>query len=102
MHIIEPRKTLIMIFSIVLRAVAEGRIGWAFWPRNSALDEVASVAGMGTWIPHDDIDNGSEQESEEEEVADDGSEDSEIEEEESEKSDLGFGVGRFGALAVND
>ena len=98
MHIIEPRKTLIMIFSIVLRAVAEGRIGWAFWPRNSALDEIASVAGMGTWIPHDDI----EQESEEEEVADDGSEDSEIEEEESEKSDLGFGVGRFGALAVND
>ena len=103
---------------VVLRALAEGRIGWAFWPPDSTLDEIASVAsvgGMGMWIPRDDMDDDSEQElesEEEEEVDGNGnedhkhytrSEDSELDGDvESDGGRRGAGVGRFDALAINE
>jgi len=97
----------------ILRALAEGRINWAFWPPNFILDEVASVVGgegMGIWIPHDDIDDSSEQE--DEEVDDDGDDEDETGSEDdsefdSEEEDVELdrklaGLGRFGALAMNE
>ena len=103
---------------IVLRALAEGRISWAFLPPNSTLDEVASVAngeGVGIWIPRDnmdDNDDGSEQEIESEEEVDGnenvdrhstGSENSELDGDvESDGSRKVIGIGRFGALAINE
>jgi hypothetical protein len=102
---------------VVLRALAEGRIGWAFWPPDSTLDEIASVAsgeGMGIWIPRGDMDDGSEQdpESEEEEFDDNeieddkhstGSEDSELDGDvESDGGRKVAGIGMFDALAINE
>jgi hypothetical protein len=104
---------------VVLRALAEGRIGWAFWPPDSTLHEIASVAngeGMGIWIPRGDMDFASDQEpeSEEEEVDENGngndkhatsSEDSELDGDIESGSDGGrkvAGIGRFDALAINE
>jgi hypothetical protein len=103
---------------VVLRALAEGRIGWAFWPPDSTRDEITSVAsgeGVGIWIPRGDLDYASEQEpeSEEEEVDDNGngndkhstgSEDSELEGDVESDSDGGrvAGIGMFDALAIKE
>lgn len=104
---------------LVLRALAEGRIGWAFWPPDSTFDEIAFVAsgeGMGIWIPRGDMEYASEQEpeSEEEEGYDSGngndkhstgSEDSELDGDTESDSDGGrkvAGIGRFGALAITE
>ena len=98
----------------VLRALAEGRISWAFWPPDSTFDEIASVAsgeGVGIWIPRGDIDDGSEQEpeSEEEEVDDNrneddkhstGSEDSELDDDVGSDGGRKVAVGMFDALAI--
>jgi hypothetical protein len=98
----------------VLRALAEGRIGWAFWPPDSTLDEITSVAsgeGVGIWIPRGDMDDSSEQEpeSEEEEVDDNrseddqhstGSEDSELDGDVESDGGRKVAVGMFDALAI--
>ena len=109
-----------LIILVVLRALAEGRISWAFWPPDSTLDEIASVAsgeGVGIWIPRG-MDDGlaSEQEPESEEEADDygnGDDKRSIGSEESEDSEVDgdveldggrkvAGIGRFHALAINE
>jgi len=102
----------------ILRALAEGRIGWAFWPPDSTFDEIASVAsgeGVGIWIPRGDVDGGSEEdpESEEEDVDDNGNEndthstrsedeDSELDDVESDGGRKVAGLGRFDVLAIDD
>jgi hypothetical protein len=101
---------------IVLRALAEGRIGWAFWSPNSTLDKAASAAsgeGVGIWIPRGDMDVGSEQEFESEEEEDNenedgkastGSEGGELDSDVESDGPAGktAGIGRFGALAINE
>ncbi|KAF8973507.1 hypothetical protein BDZ97DRAFT_1911995 [Flammula alnicola] len=95
----------------LLRAVAEGRVGWGFWPPGTPLDQIAAGGGegQGIWIPHGDrVDQESEPESEGEEENLGRSSESEDEgiEEEEEEEDSGnassVGIGRFGVLAVND
>ena len=101
---------------VVLRALAEGRISWTFWPPDSTLDEIAAVTGregVGIWIPRGDMDDGSEQEPESEEEFDDngnendkhstGSEDCELDGNvESDGSRNMAGIGRFDALAIKE
>ena len=103
-------------FETVLRALAEGRVRWAFWPPGTDPSKF-SETGDGIWIRHDDGDGvvNSESEGEEEMEEDDiGSEsgeeasgeegflDEEEEEEEAEESNDRRIVGRFGALALED
>ena len=97
--------------SPVLRALAEGRVGWAFWPPDTPLEQISSVAvseGLGIWIPrgdsteHDGTDSESDGEdrhvsfeTEEEEISHD-----------EDDSDLVehvpiTGLGRFGALSLS-
>ena len=102
---------------VVLRALAEGRIGWAFWPPDSTRDEITSVAseeGVAIWIPRSDMDYASEQEPESEEEGVDanengndkhsmGSEDSELDfdvESDSDGDRKVAGICRFDALAI--
>ncbi|KAH7916432.1 P-loop containing nucleoside triphosphate hydrolase protein [Hygrophoropsis aurantiaca] len=115
----------------ILRFVAEGKVSWAFWPPGTDLgkieEEVGSEAGIGIWIPggirpedddeesdypqeetgHDDESNSDEDDSEDgsdghEENEEQGvSEDSE-EGESEEEIVKSKGVGRFGALAIDD
>ncbi|KIM47738.1 hypothetical protein M413DRAFT_208353 [Hebeloma cylindrosporum] len=94
----------------ILRALAEGRIGWCFWPPGTPLDRIVTEGGdvQGIWIPRGDIveDDDTEPESDVEAPAEDPTGASEEEEEYIEDSDVGttgtVGVGRFGALAIND
>jgi len=96
-----------VLFGLVLRALAEGRIGWGFWPSGTPVDQIAA-AGGDIWIPHDgdniyrnDTDSESDVENEAEEPAtvSQGEEDTE-------EDNVGItgasGIGRFGALAIND
>lgn len=98
-----------MFQTAVLRALAEGRIGWCFWPPGTPLDQIAAGGGdeQGIWIPRGDtIEDDDDVESDLEEAAEDPASTSEEEEEDVEDSDVGAtgtsGVGRFGALAIND
>lgn len=101
---------MICLKTAVLRALAEGRIGWCFWPPGTPLDQLAAGGGdeQGIWIPRGDTieDDDVEPESDLEEVAEDPTSTSEEEEEDIEDSDVGTtgtaGVGRFGALAISD
>jgi len=103
-------------FFLVLRALAEGRISWAFWPPGTPLEHIASLAGSeghGIWIPHDDSveHDGTESESdvEEQQVAFDSEEEEiEISEDEFDEDDSDLvgnahvvGLGRFGALSLS-
>lgn len=97
---------------LVLRALAEGRIGWAFWPPGTSLRQVTSQTGAeghGIWIPRGDSNehDGTESESEAEErhVAFE----TEVEEKEISENEEGLvenvpivGSGRFGALSLSD
>ncbi|CAA7265899.1 unnamed protein product [Cyclocybe aegerita] len=100
----------------ILRAVAEGRIGWAFWPPGTPLDQVASGGGpeQGIWIPRGDVaDEETEPESDGEVDVGEGqhqalsNEEDSIEEDDEEELDdvpdaeIPLGVGRFGALAIS-
>ncbi|KAF9567010.1 P-loop containing nucleoside triphosphate hydrolase protein [Agrocybe pediades] len=101
----------------LLRALAEGKIGWAFWPPDTPLEQIAAAGGdgHGLWIPRadstDEEEFGSEEDaddkafnsnSEETEEEDDDSEITE-EEEVGEGGDVGsVGVGMFGALAIEE
>ncbi|KAJ7103475.1 hypothetical protein B0H15DRAFT_936078 [Mycena belliarum] len=90
----------------MLRSLAEGRVGWAFWPPNMETTEDAQD-GMGIWIPRAEDEEGSseDEESEEDErakIADSESlEESDDEGESASELDaasLRVGAGRFGAL----
>jgi len=95
----------------ILRALAEGRVRWAFWAPGtnaSKLDET----GDGIWIRHDDDDAGVNSESdgeEEDRVSESGEEGSEgngfpdeEEEGEEESKEVTSIGGRFGALALEE
>ncbi|KAF7339335.1 Guanine nucleotide-binding protein-like 1 [Mycena sanguinolenta] len=100
----------------ILRALAEGRVAWAFWPPDVDVDLTVdeSAAGMGIWIPSTDgegTSGGEESEEEGEEVKsaeelseneqEEGpakSEDEEDEDSEPESAQVALGAGRFGAL----
>ncbi|KDR85475.1 hypothetical protein GALMADRAFT_52603 [Galerina marginata CBS 339.88] len=101
----------------ILRSLAEGRLAWAFWPPDTTPEEIAAIGGgdqgHGIWIPQgDNTDYGSDPESEDEreEENDHRSTATEDQAEEaggetSEADEVitgGAGVGRFGALAIND
>jgi hypothetical protein len=102
------------LFSEVLRALAEGRIGWAFWPPGTAIASVMMDVepGAGIWAPHVMVqDEGSEHESEDEDgeqpsISSESEEESEYEESAEENDDnpppgSGVGLGRFGALILD-
>ncbi|KAJ7170038.1 hypothetical protein C8R46DRAFT_1349951 [Mycena filopes] len=106
----------------ILRALAEGRVAWAFWPPDYATAtleaEGAGAGGAGVWIPRTDADEAgvtdeeSEEEEEEPEAGEGGdglnkseeasSEADEADEDEGEDEDetagIKVGAGRFGAL----
>ncbi|KAF8167611.1 hypothetical protein B0H34DRAFT_23959 [Crassisporium funariophilum] len=100
----------------ILRALAEGRIGWAFWPPGTSVEVVAAEGGEapGIWVPQgDSLDADAESEDDQEEGHDTPSDHSENsgseEEEEEEEDDVQDGAspktatfGRFGALAMNE
>lgn len=99
----------------MLRAVAEGRIGWAFWPPDTGLKEIKSCGSpeQGIWIPRSDR---ADDESDSESEHGDGSSSDETDSEESEGAEEDkvesdddkevaakpAGTGRFGALSLND
>jgi len=94
----------------ILRAVAEGRIRWAFWPPDTDVSFVEGEPGDGIWIPHTTVVEGdNEYESEEDELASsahseeimESEEKSDSEEEEAVIVQL-VGAGRFGALVLDD
>jgi len=106
-----------LTLSKVLRALAEGRIGWAFWPPDTPLQQVAAGGDgqQGLWIPRgdaidEDTDHQSEGEDEDHEhdQSSESGEDEDTHEDDEEASDDGVdgttvaSAGRFGALAVND
>lgn len=99
----------------LLRALAEGKISWAFWPPDTPQETLSSElneAGLGIWIPQDKLlDPESEQLEESEEEAEDASAkgasseeemDSDVVEEFDENNAKTSVVGRFGALEVYD
>jgi len=93
--------------------LAESRVGWAFWPPGTPVDQISNE-GHGIWIPrgdnicdpdNEDIDQDSEDDrhvsfdTEDEEIEITESEDEDATEEE----DVAVtGLGRFGALALSD
>ena len=91
--------------------MAESRVGWAFWPPGTPVDQISNE-GHGIWIPqgdnicdpdNEDID----QDSEDDRHVSFDTEDEEIEITESEDEDATedvavTGLGRFGALALSD
>jgi len=97
----------------VLRALAEGRIGWAFWPPSTPLSTILADTepGVGIWTSHlVDRDEETEYESEEEEGDGEEEDTSSASEEESANEDTfeddqgipsGVGLGRFGALSLD-
>ncbi|KAF7311075.1 G domain-containing protein [Mycena chlorophos] len=99
----------------ILRALAEGRITWAFWPPDAAETAHASTEGAGIWIQSEDGAMSSEEESEDEpeedeaenqvQSSDEASEPQSADEEEDEEEEaapLKTGIGRFGALLDED
>ncbi|TFK30919.1 GTPase [Coprinopsis marcescibilis] len=99
----------------ILRALAEGRISWGFWPPGSSPPR---DDGLGIWIPSsdptrmefdsEDEEDGHASTSESDGEANTGSQDESEEGEEVEDDDDDFatgqniGVGRFEALALED
>lgn len=100
---------------LVLRALAEGKVGWAFWPPGTDKVTVASESsdGTGIWIPQVNVVDEESEESDAEDNSDDEGvsdvQNSEVEveeddyEEDSEEDNARTApVSRFGALAVDD
>ena len=90
----------------VLRCIAEGKIGWAFWPPDTDL---IGEEANGIWIPHatrDDDDSDLQSEEEDDprpKIISDESSGSEESGSEAEEDDVHVvGIGRFGALGLND
>jgi len=97
---------LTLNFIVVLRAVAEGRVRWAFWPPNA---EISCMEGNGIWTPHatdvDDNVESSEEDESEPSVRSQEMSESEEQSESEEEEEVGVpvaGVGRFGALVLDD
>ena len=96
-------------FETVLRALAEGRVLWAFWPPGTTSEaSKLSATGDGIWIRRDDGDTGvnSDGDGEEEEMEHDrgsesGDEGSEGDDFSDEEGEVTIG-GRFGALELED
>ncbi|KAH6916998.1 GTPase [Coprinopsis sp. MPI-PUGE-AT-0042] len=107
----------------VLRALAEGRIQWAFWPENASPTHALEASeDLGIWIPRasslqegpeseneDEGNHDTDPETEQDEGVETGTEDEgEDEEGEEDEGDSAFdaaprsggAVGRFGALAL--
>lgn len=104
-----------MLVYSVLRALAEGRVAWGFWPPGTEKPS----EGLGIWIPGTEAagtdgeltepddepeePEQSEEGEEEEDSEEEGEEDDE--EDEDEEDDDGIeqrvGGGRFGALAID-
>lgn len=98
----------------ILRALAEGRVRWAFYPPGTDPPKLSDV-GDGIWIRHDDDDAGvnSDSDGEEEEMeqgrvsesSEEASEEEDFPDEEEEAAEETSRVaigGRFGALALED
>lgn len=120
---IRPCAMLIVVLSLVLRALAEGRIRWAFWPPGAAPDVTAADLGHGVWIEGEDAgmtddESGDGEEDEKRAGAesdgdarsDEGDDDSD-EDEEDDKDDaeaeaapvaVASTGGRYGALTIDD
>ena len=76
----------------VLRALAEGRIHWAFWPPGSKLPE----DDLGIWIPHDVEESEAESDDQEDDnraAASDAESEAESAEDEGETDEEATGVG---------
>ncbi|SJL06173.1 uncharacterized protein ARMOST_09509 [Armillaria ostoyae] len=96
----------------ILRAVAEARITWAFWPPDTKEDEVlhARTGGKGIWIPgnddSNDEDEASDAYSEDEALSADEDPENETPSEDSESNDdngpIQGVLGRFAALDLVD
>ncbi|KZT02411.1 P-loop containing nucleoside triphosphate hydrolase protein [Laetiporus sulphureus 93-53] len=98
----------------ILRALAEGKIRWAFWPPGTdpqTIQNSQGDGGLGIWIPHRDdgaLESGDEHtaESDIDEARDDEQAEaaSEIEEEDEGlgKTSLSGAAGRFSALVQDD
>lgn len=101
----------------VLRALAEGKLRWAFWPPDFdvAAVEAQQGEGMGIWMPHavdaEDSDEDSADGDDAHRQTDDSNDpineesgsDGEISVSEGDTNvRLTSGVGRFGALALDD
>ncbi|KAJ7446495.1 hypothetical protein B0H11DRAFT_2084984 [Mycena galericulata] len=93
----------------IMRAVAEGRIAWAFWPPDTNVAD-ETTDGMGIWIPRaeeDEVVSDGESEDVEDAASEEGEDkEGEVEREsppasdesESDSAALQVGAGRFGAL----
>ncbi|KAF5385091.1 hypothetical protein D9615_001277 [Tricholomella constricta] len=105
----------------ILRALAEGRIGWAFWPPGTDTKTIAAITeepGTGLWIPcaiavDEETEEDSETDEEEEarERAEMDSEEENTESDDDNNSDDGqerrpsggvLAASRFDALAIDD
>jgi len=97
-------------FIPVLRAVAESRVRWAFWPPDTDISCIEGQSGDGIWIPHaadvdDNIDTESEEDESEPSIHSQEASESEDQSESEEEGEVGMpaaGVGRFGALVLDD
>ena len=102
---------------VVLRALAEGKIRWAFWPPGAVIPIEHVREGLGIWLgdvgeDHEVEADRSEAESddwsslEEDTVDDTASDDAEDEENEDaqheREEEMPVGIGRFGALTVDE
>ncbi len=87
--------------SSVLRLLAEGGIGWSFWPPGTDENIVIKENGdrNGIWIPRLSVLD--EEEEEEKPLEERGSEHTESEEESSEE-DVFQPMGRFNTLSIDE
>ncbi|KAG6897123.1 hypothetical protein C0992_003977 [Termitomyces sp. T32_za158] len=100
----------------VLRALAEGKIGWAFWPPGTDLDTIRAgigEQGSGIWIQHggleDEVDNDSDESDDDEKIVvksaisdEEASDDDDSSEAEYYSESRTVGIGGFRALSVDD
>ncbi|KAJ8489384.1 hypothetical protein ONZ45_g13602 [Pleurotus djamor] len=107
----------------ILRALAEGRIAWAFWPPGTSQEVLqANDADNGIWIPrsndrdaiageetkhveeHEETTDDSDELGESEEIDEDeeGEEDDEEDDDEEDESGLVAGSSRFSALSLEE
>ncbi|KAM6498736.1 GTPase [Amanita muscaria] len=95
----------------VLRLLAEGKIGWAFWPPGTDAEDIAEENGdnNGIWIPRfSALDEKTDRDSSEHEQIDGNEEDEDDADESSEESGSASGhlvkstTSRFGALEIDD
>ncbi|KAK7064098.1 P-loop containing nucleoside triphosphate hydrolase protein [Favolaschia claudopus] len=97
----------------IMRALAEGRVAWAFWPPGTDLTSMDYEEGAGIWIRKNMEDDGASSDDEDSEEAEEeegsqsldsgseasGSEQSQdILESDAETTGIEVGTGRFGAL----